>query len=335
MTTAWRLKTISSMRFNTSSNVSPPPLGPSWRMILWAMTLAPSLLILSWSLRQARMPKSEFGSAEISAEETQRLRRILKEPREDVSSPLRDDSIRVVAASKQFTIDVGESSAPPSASDARLDKSILTSIKDNTFGVTAAEIPAYDAILAKVRNTSLAELEPLAQKDVPFALLMLDSDRFRGELLTIEGDIRRLNKLTDQSFEAWLFTVDSGMNPYRVICASLPDDVRLGEDLQPPIRARLSGYFFKRYSYATAHDFHTAPLVLAKTLTVLSRPKPPTSHSGGGSHSLTYLAVGILGTFLAVAVTVEMVFRRRSRRCDALPSKATDSPPDFTWLNRS
>ena len=307
-------------------------------MILWAMTLAPALLILGWSLRQARLPKPEFGSAGITAEEAQQLKRILKEPRADASSPLRDDAIRVVAAPEQFQMDAGEPPAPQAGSNAQLDKSILTSIKDNTFGVTSTERPAYDAILAKARNTPLAELEPLARKDVPFAVLMLDADRFRGELLTIEGDIRRLNRLavpsdestTVESFEAWLFTTDSGLNPYRVVLTSLPDGVSLGDDLNPPIRARITGYFFKRYSYATANDFHTAPLLLAKTLTPLAGSKSAAAPRSNNSRSLTLLAIGVLGTFVIVGLAVKIVVRRRRRR----PEESQESPPDFSWLKR-
>ncbi len=317
------------MRFDTSTN-TPPPLTPSWRIILWTMTLAPALFILGWSLRQARLPKPEFGSVGITAEEIQRLKRILKEPQAE-ASPLRGDAVRVVGSAD----DVGETPARQAGSDVRLDKSTLVSIKDNTFGVTAAEKPAYDAILAKVRNTALTELEPLAQQDVPFAVLMLNADRYRGEVLTIEGDIRRLNQLTDQTFEAWLFTADSGINPYRIVLASVPDGVRLGDDLQPPIRARLSGYFFKRFSYATAQDFHTAPLLLAKTLTVLSQTRTAAPRPAGYSDSLTYLAIGLLVALLIVGVAMEVIFRGRSRRQEARPLEPAESPPDFSWLDRS
>jgi hypothetical protein len=328
------------MRIDSSTSTPPPPLAMNWRMILWAMTLAPALLILGWSLRQARLPKPEFGSAGLTADETQRLKRILKESREAASSPLRGDAIRVVAASADTG--AGEPPAPQVGSEVRLDRAILAAIKDNTFGVTAAEKPAYDAILAKVRNTPLAELEAQAHKDVPFARLMLDADRLRGELLTIEGDVRRINRLelpvdepsADETFDAWLFTVDSGLHPYRVVLTSHPGGIPLGDHLQPPIRARVTGYFFKRYSYATANDFHTAPLLLAKTLTPLGNPASAVVPSTTNSRSLTYLAIGILVAFVTGGFVVEIIARRRSRRRDRPPEVTPDSPPDFSWLNR-
>lgn len=319
------------MRFDVSSS-TPPPLAPSWRIILWAMTLAPALLILGWSLRQARLPKQDFDSAGITAEEAQRLNRILKGPRDEAASPLPDGAVRVVATSAETA--AGETSQSQAGSEARLDKAILLAIQDNTFGITAAEKPAYDAILSKVRHTSLAELEPLAHKDVPFAMLMLDADRYRGEIVTLEGDVRRINPLTD-SFEAWLFTADSGLNPYRVVLARLPDGIPRGDELKPPVRARVTGYFFKRFSYATANGFHTAPLLLANTLTPVVSPQSPVVPSKKNSRSLTILAIGIFGTLVIGGLAVELIARRRSRRRRHGAEETNDSPPDFSWLKRS
>ena len=323
MTTHRGLSTISPMRFETADR---PPLAPNWRLILWAAMLAPALLILSWSLRQARQTNPDPVLAGRTPEEVRRLKRLLHEPLATESTPLRDDAVRVV----------GESSVLKNP----IDKSLLAAVTDNTFGVTAAEKDAYDTLLARVRDMPLAELERSAQADVPFAVLMLEAERYRGEVLTIGGEIRRCLPMAASPdeptlLEAWLFTADSGRNPYRVVFTDLPAGVPLGDDLKPPLRVRVTGYFFKRYSYATANDFHTAPLLLAKTLTVLAQPKSAALRPAGYSGSLTYLAIGILATFLIVGVTVELIYRRRSRRRDNLPSEITDSPPDFTWLDHS
>lgn len=318
------------MRFDASSS-TPPPLVPSWRIILWAMTLVPALLILGWSLRQARLPKPDFDSGSIAAKDVQRLQRILKEPRDEATPSLPDGTVRVVATSADSI--VGETSQPQLGRDVRIDKAILLAIKDNTFGITASEKPAYDAILAKSRNTPLSELEPLAHEDIPFALLMLDSDRFRGEIVTLEGDVRRLNPLAE-SFEAWLFTDDSGLNPYRIVLARLPAGIPMGDELNPPIRVRITGYFFKRFSYATANGFHTAPLLLANTLVPLASSKSAALPPRTNSRSLTILAIGILGTLVVGGLAVEMFARRRSRRGDRRSEEVKDTPPDFSWLNR-
>ena len=342
MTTGRRLKTISPMRFDSFSSKPPPPLALSWRMVLWAVGLVPALLILGWSLRQARLPKPDPAAMGRTADETQRLKRILKHPREDAASRLHDDTVRVVASSGTSNLDSSESRTAPVDRDVRLDKSILATIKDNTFGVTAAEKPAYDAILAKVRGASLEELESSVLKDVPFALLMLDSNRYRGEILAFEGDVRRLNKMAvssdeptvGESFEAWLFTADSGLNPYRVVLASLPGGIPLGDELKPPIRARIIGYFFKRYSYATANDYHTAPMVLAKTLTLLRPSNSDTVLRSRNSRTLTYLAIGILAVFVVGGVVAEMAFCRRMHPRPRLSEDDLAFPPDLAWPDR-
>lgn len=287
--------------------------------------LAPSLLILSWSLKQTRQPKLDPVLAGRTPDEARRLKQLLNEPHETETAPLRDDAVRVV----------GDSDSQSTS----IDKSLLASITDNTFGVTAAEKVAYDTLLAKVRGVPHAELERIAQTDVPFAVLMLEAERYRGEVLTVEGEIRRCHPMAASSdepptTEVWLFTADSGLNPYRVVLTELPAGVPLGDDLNPPFRVRVTGYFFKRYSYATANDFHTAPLLLAKTLIVLAQPKSPATRPAGYSGSLTYLAIGILAAFLVVGATVELIVRKRSRRRDVASSETTETP-DFTWLDHS
>lgn len=303
-------------------------------MILWTVGLAPALLILGWSLRQTRSPKPDVVAANLTTDEAQRLKRILKQPREGSATRLRDDSVRVVATSESPKPDADETSASPTDGDARLDKAILVAVKDNTFGITAAEKPAYDAILAKVRHTSPGELERLAHKDVPFAVLMLEADRYRGEIVTLEGDIRRISPLAD-SFEAWLFTADSGLNPYRVVLASLPDGSPRGDEITPPVRARVTGYFFKRFSYATANGFHTAPLLLANTLIPSANAKFAVRPSSKNSQSLTIMAIGILGTLAIGGLAVELIARRRSRRKRHRVEETDDPPPDFSWLKSS
>ena len=289
-------------------------------MILWAMTLAPALLILGWSLRQARSPQLDPALQGRTAEEARQLKRILKEPRGEPSR-LQNDSVRVVAAADESQSRTDEPT-PSTHDNVRLDKSILTAVQDNTFGITAAEKPAYDAILAKVRNASLAELQQVAHKDVSFAALLLDAQLYRGDVVTLEGDVRRINQIIatgddpqpNNSWEAWLFTSDSGLNPYRIILSHLPDEFPPGDALKPTPHVRVTGYFFKRYSYATANNFHTAPLLIAKTLTLLAPSKPNAAPSTGHSRKLTNMATGILAAFVILGVLVEFTSRRRRRR---------------------
>ena len=278
------------------------------------------------------MPKPDPVAAGLTAEEAQRLKRILKEPRDIAASPLHGDSVRVVAIADEL-------SGTRPASDARLDTSILAVIQDNTFGITAAEKLAYDTVLAKVGDVPLENLRQIALDVVPFAALMLDTNRYRGEVLTIEGDLRRIDKLparsgettTGESFEAWLFTADSGTNPYRVVLASLPDGIPRTGNLNPPVRAQVTGYYFKRYSYATSAGFHTAPLLIAKMWPSAALAKSHGVRSAADRRGLTFLAIGLFAAFVILCVVMNFFVRRRSRH-RRVSNAAPESPPDLSWL---
>ncbi|HLQ44190.1 MAG TPA: hypothetical protein VK137_05645, partial [Planctomycetaceae bacterium] len=134
----------------------------------------------------------------------------------------------------------------------------------------------------------------------------------------------------------WLFTADSGLNPYRIVGTSLPEGVSFGDQLDPPVRVRATGYFFKRYSYATVGDYHTAPLLLAKTLTRLAQPAGRTTNADSGrSRTLTIVACGVLAMFAASWLAMSVGARRRSRvSLPAMREQDSSEPPDFRGLDQ-
>ncbi len=343
------------MRFDQSSASS---AALNWRWFLWATSLVPLLLLMGMMIRQAHRSKLDPVLAGQSPEDAKRLQRILHEPAERSVSPLRHDALRIVTTaehsqpvSRDDDHSAGQGGGDTQARavvspSVQLDKSLLAAVEDNTFGVTNAEKDTYDTVLATARDTSQADLERIARKDIPFAVLMLDAHRYRGEVLTVEGDLRRLHHFASppnvqgvtEYYEAWLFTSDSGLNPYRIICTSLPESLSssFGDQLDPPVRVRATGYFFKRYSYATDDDFHTAPLLLAKTLTLLGQPAPKLANVGSGrSQTLTIIAFGVLAGFAVVWLAIE-VGKRRSLCVTSSDSSSKDSPetPDFGWLDK-
>ena len=225
-----------------------------------------------------------------------------------------------------------------------IDSSLLASINDSHFGIPAAERTAYEQFLAAARSAPLSEWERLAQTDVPFGLLMLESARWRGELVTVDGELRRLNRIVapaandsaGDTFEAWLFTADSGRNPYRVIITNQPADVPLSDSIQPPRRVRVMGLFFKRFSYATANGFHSAPLLIAPELIPLSPTGSVAVNVPGRSGLLTVVAVGALLLFWGVIAIGQFVARRSHRAARTTTRELRNSPtPDFDFLNES
>ncbi len=320
------------MRFDVKS---PPTPAHNWRWILWAASLVPVLLLLMWSVRSTWQRNQDLLGTRHSVEDAQRLHRILSGPLEEQATQLRHDAVRVVSNAEsnatQIEIPIGESTV-----SVRGDAALLSVIDDNRFGVSVAEKSAYDELLAKVCDFSSSELERIARRDVPFAVLMLNANNYRGQVLTVEGDVRRLNRIPSrpgmpvdaEHFEAWLFTSDSGLNPYRIILSELPEAMPTGNQLDPPVRVRATGYFFKRYSYATSGDFHTAPLLLAKTLIPLAaKSTSQKMEHGSPSGQLAWAAFAGL-SFLTVAW---FAFSRPTRRRTAITT-STNEPPDFRWL---
>lgn len=319
------------MRFNSTNKQS---AAPSWRIVLWMTTLLPMMLMASWFARNAHSPHVDSGRSGHSPADARRLDRILHAVPETPVSHSRDDSVRVAFDSYERP----QSILRPEVSTiaVTLDKSLFDSVSDRTFGISTAERQAYEGVLALARKVPQTELERAARQDVPFAVLMLEADQYRGDVFTIEGDVRRLHRITTvpgvagslESFEAWIFTADSGLNPYRVICTSLPEGFPLGDQLDPPIRVRATGYFFKRYSYATTGDHHTAPLLLAKTLVQIKVPKPVMQQPLHRSRTLTTVAVCVL-LVLAIGWTIVGPLNPRPKR-DANGS-STIEPLDCPW----
>ena len=101
--------------------------------------LLPSLVILAWSLPLLKRPVQDVAFLGRSAEERQRLQRLLHEPPMDRTDSLSADVVRV-ASSNNMTL-LGEDTP----SRRWIDPSLLASINDNHFGIPAAERAAVPA----------------------------------------------------------------------------------------------------------------------------------------------------------------------------------------------
>ncbi len=218
----------------------------------------------------------------------------------------------------------------------RFDKRALAKVKDNTLGIRRDEAAAYFRLLDHVRRVSPAELERAAATDVPYISLMTESDRFRGEPITIQGDLWRLYEFdsgpNDRGlttlYEAWIFTGDSGHRPYRVVCTSLPHTLTPGEDLRRPVR--VTGYFFKREGYPSQGGMHVAPTLIAlkvmpfRPAGVLSLADATTPYVTG---IVTAVGLALLVTLLAFALGDRRIKRTARQRLLSEPT------PSFSRLD--
>lgn len=210
---------------------------------------------------------------------------------------------------------------------------LLTVVKDNAVGIREAERDLYYFLLAKVRDAPLKSLEKAARDDVAFTVLMTESPKFIGELITLKAELRRLQPYpagrnehgVDQLYEAWLKTDDAGDNPYRVVCSRIPDGIPSGMEVKSGTIVKITGYYFKRYGYpAQEHRLHVAPLILAGEIQwIRTRDAAPRKADAGIVPYVLGLA-GVMGTGIAYML---WRFRRSDREFERQHLKRLTGAP--------
>ena len=228
----------------------------------------------------------------------------------------------------------------------RFNKRALANVKDNTLGIRRDEAAAYFRLLDHVNHVSPADLERAAVPEVQYINLMTEPDRFRGEPVTIQGDLWRLYEFeagpNDRGlttlYEAWIFTGDSSNHPYRVVSTSLPHTLTPGENIRQPVR--VTGYFFKREGYPSQGGMHVAPTLLAPTITPF-RPAnsiPPTDQIVPYMVGVvTAVGLALLVTLLALTLGDRRVKRIARQRLlnEPTPSFAGLSAGSFVTVEES
>jgi len=206
---------------------------------------------------------------EMSQQQPEQREKINYRVQLDDDRPLQDDEFRTPATPTSKPTTAGNSIVNPE--DYSIKPEILEDVEDNKLGVRIAESAAYFAILKAVSEYSLDELEQHALKDVPYASLMVDSAYYRGKLVHLKGQARRVLKLQvganrmgiEKLYVIWMFTAGSGKSPIKVVCGSIPAGMPTGEAIEPA-EITVTGYFFKREGYESNNGLYVAPLILAQ-----------------------------------------------------------------------
>ena len=203
-------------------------------------------------------------------------------------------------------------------------KEDLAGIADDSVGLRGEESGPYHRILARARDLPQADLEAVA-RDVAFSVLQKQPEHFRGQLVTISGDLRRLTTFPvrendegiNELYEALVFTSDSGTTPYRIRLTTPPTGLPTGESLDPPTPVRVVGYFFKRDQYIVQQDLrvHAAPLLLAQRIDRRAPATAGTTRLPATAADRLRWAVTLLGLVVA-GIAVALVWTWRARQGD-------------------
>jgi len=219
--------------------------------------------------------------------------------------------------------------------DVKVAPQLLESVSDSTLGIRTHEAGTLYYLLAKAAAIPQNVLEQSAEPVPPFVVLMTDSPRYRGQLMTVKGQLKRLTPLSiDKNpygiqtlYEGWFFSKDSGAHPWRVLCTKLPKGIPQGTDLKKLPAVQVTGYYFKKYGYpSAAGKLQTAPLLIARQI----RWFPPvTTENTSSAGAIKY----IVAIFLVISTALAFLIWRFSLSDQQFARSRTAKliePPDIS-----
>jgi hypothetical protein len=147
--------------------------------------------------------------------------------------------------------------------------------------------------------------------------LQLDQqpEAYRGRLVTIGGVARSAKPVPapandygiDQYFQLWVQSERTSPALVVLYCLELPEGFPLGIELDAPITA--TGFFYKRWAYASQSGITTAPLVLARTLTW--QPLPPARERPAPSQPVgQQFVIAVIGALALAGAAIGFVVWR-------------------------
>lgn len=192
----------------------------------------------------------------------------------------------------------------------------LEAFEDNSVLLSAKEKQALFKGLHAINSIRNSTLDRIARSDVAHSVLMADPDVYRGQLIRLSGQVRRLTQHVvpkdaeglQNLLEGWVFTPDSDINPYRIITWAADDVIPRGDSISP-VNVEISALFVRVEPYASQGGTSRAPLMIAKRISALQvAPEAKADQiTPFLTSALTASAIAIMGAFL-------MTLRRQKRR---------------------
>jgi hypothetical protein len=199
------------------------------------------------------------------------------------------------------------------------------------------EFQAYNLLLVRAHKTTAGAFAKGARRDLTFAHLFEEPAKYRGQIVHIEGLLRRLRKFdaarlaardgVPALYEGWVFDPEYGYNPYCVIVTELPKSIAIGEKLDRHVS--FDGYFFKRYRYKAGDGVRDAPLLIGRTLTPsASQGSAVNARAPWLDSSTPWLLIAFLAILLVTAgfgIALTLWFKRGDKQVRARLDAARDA----------
>jgi hypothetical protein len=175
-------------------------------------------------------------------------------------------------------------------------------------------------------------LEQGARRDLTYVDLWNEPDKYRGQLIYLQGYLRGLVPIepTDDEYfnplqlktlyQGHLITAESHPNSYVIVVPGVPAGIPMGKNIAENVT--FAGHFFKLWQYSAADNTErAAPLVIGRMLTWT--PAPPNNRY---AHLSAYLAAG----FVLIIIGVGGAMWALNRRSAASAATTGESPAQAT-----
>ena len=211
-------------------------------------------------------------------------------------------------------------------------------VLDGSLEIQPEENFAYARLFSWIQQQSWDDLCARARGDVVLADLMHSPAKYRGRLLKLDLNVRRVlacdvdNRLLKarRIYEIWGFTEDSKAWLYDVVTDELPEGMPIGPDVIE--RAQFVGYFFKLQGYYEAGAKpRAAPLRAPLLVGRLVRYPSATELQSQGIGWWEFGAAAIVAALILTLVLVQRAFFRHA---DHRRTQAQQNTGDRTrqWL---
>lgn len=198
------------------------------------------------------------------------------------------------------------------------------------------EFNAYCEAVMTARSTPAEAFARSARSDVTWAHLREQPGLFRGQVVRVEGRIKRVLRFeapsfvwsqgVKETFEAWISDPSRfGIQPVCVVFTDLPPGLALGDDLNVP--AAFDGYFFKLYHYANREEKGRNTALFIGHAPVLIQPRTGVAPDGAFGGGFARLLLGFFAALAAGGAVLAWWYGRADTRVRS--RLAASRPPTF------
>lgn len=194
-----------------------------------------------------------------------------------------------------------------------LDQVALHQVEDDTV-LRLADKDAWFRALDRLRQSAPGALQRASAGPVSYVQLFEQPEVYRGKLVTVRGQARLAYRVPapeniygiDHYYIFWLKPAAGPNAPLVVYALQTPPgfpaiaDKQEGGETTLNEEVEFTGYFFKRYAYASRGGATTAPLLLARTPTW--QPAAEAASNGTEPRGLPTVGFLLLALFVALAV---------------------------------